>query len=318
MVTTGSTPTPNPRKRSRLVAALLAGLLVIGFTLYTVAAWLGYDTATLPRPPYPRLTPAAAFEEVQFAARGQTYQVNAFLQRGTADAPALINVHGYRGTRYSEHSLTRAAEMLAMGYTVLTIDLSDNGGSTVANGRISFGYSERWDVLGAFDYLLELGFGADRIGLVGESMGATTSLLAAAAEPRIRAVWEDSGFTNAPQVLAEQSAGAGFPSFIVPGALLIGVMRTGDRLQEADPLAAAGQLAANGTRVQVVHCQEDAVVLPHHGPDMYNGLKAAGVTVDFWLVGCTQHARAFYFAREEYNQRMDAFFKAALAPAAAS
>jgi dipeptidyl aminopeptidase/acylaminoacyl peptidase len=318
MVNSASTPTSPRRKRSRLVSALLVGLLVIGFALYSVAAWVGYDTATLPRPPYPPLTPAAAYEEVQFAARGQTYRVNAFLQRGAADAPALINVHGYRGTRYSEHSLTRAAEMLAMGYTVLTIDLSDNGGSTIDNGRISFGYSERWDVLGAFDFLLERGFSAGRIGLVGESMGAATSLLAAAAEPRIRAVWEDSGYTSALQVLAEQSAGAGFPSFIVPGALVIGVLRTGDRLHEADPLGAAGQLAANGTQVQVVHCQEDAVVLPHHGPDLYNGLKSAGVTVDFWSVGCTQHARAFYFAREEYNQRLDAFFKAALAPATAS
>jgi dipeptidyl aminopeptidase/acylaminoacyl peptidase len=300
--------TPHRRSRARFVWYALAGLLVVALALYSVAAWMGYDAATLPRPPYPPITPATPYEEVRFPSRGQPYLVNAFLQLGQADMPALINVHGYRGTRYSEHSLLRASEMNAMGYTVLTPDLSDNGGSTIGNGRISFGYSERWDVLGAFDFLLERGFSATKIGVVGESMGATSSLLAAAAEPRLRAVWADSGFSSAPQVLAEQAHTAGFPSIIVPGAALVGVLRTGDRLQEADPLAAAAQLTANRTAIQIVHCEQDAVVLPHHGPDLFAAYQAAGADAAFWLVGCVEHARAFYFARDEYNQRLKDFF----------
>ena len=43
-----------------------------------------------------------------------------------------------------------------------------------------------------------------RIGLVGESLGGTTVLLAAAAEPRIRAVWSDSAYARADTIVSDR------------------------------------------------------------------------------------------------------------------
>lgn len=306
------TTTPVRRSRRRFVMFITASVIFLALFAYTVVSWMGYDRLSLPSGEYARVTPEGVFEEVAFPSRGQDYQVKAFFEPREADMPVLIVVHGYRGTRYDKHNREKAAAFTALGYNVLALDLSDSGGSTYGNGRISMGFSERWDVLGAFDYLLTRGFAADRIGLVGESMGAATSLLAAAQEPRIRAVWEDSGYTSALVVVGEQAQGNGFPPIIVPGGLLIGRLRMGDRIDEATPIDAAAQLAANRTTVQIVHCEVDGTVAPHHGPDLYNAYKQAGVSVDFWLVPCQSHAAAFDFVRDEYTQRLDAFFRRTL------
>jgi uncharacterized protein len=303
---------PVRRSRGRFSAFVTAIVVLLAVVAYAGASWMGYDTLSLPSGEYARVTPEGVFEEVEFPSRGQNYQVRAFFEPRDDTMPVLIVVHGYRGTRYDKHNREKAAAFTGLGYNVLALDLSDNGGSTVDNGRISMGFSERWDVLGAFDYLLTRGFAADKIGLVGESMGAATSLLAAAQEPRIRAVWEDSGYTDALKVVSEQAQNHGFPSIIVPGGLIIGRLRTGDRINEAVPVDAAAQLAANKAVVQIIHCEKDETVEPHHGPDLYNAYKQAGVAVDFWLVPCQSHAGAFDFVRDEYTQKLDAFFRKTL------
>jgi dienelactone hydrolase len=290
---------------------MFVAVCVVLLTLfaYGVVSWIGYDTLSLTGELYAATTPEGEYEEVSFASRGQTYKVNAFFETGQDGMPALIVVHGYRGSRYDQHNRDKAAAFRALGYTILAVDLSDSGGSTVGNGRISMGFSERWDILGSFDYLLTRGFAADKIGLVGESMGAASSLLAAAQEPRIRAVWEDSGYTSAYVVVGEQAERNGFSPIIVSGGLIIGRLRTGDRLDEAVPINAAGALAASKTAIQIVHCEQDDTVAPHHGPDLYVAYQAAGVNVAFWLAPCQTHAGAFDYLRDEYAQRLDAFFR---------
>ncbi len=300
------------RSPKRRIMTLLLFTLIVGLTGYTLVCWIAYGSIT----GYQRQTlttqPDGDYETVQFASRGQTYTVEAFLQRGNPDGLALINVHGYRNSRFGDPPLSRGNAMYALGYTVLSPDLSDNGGTTVGNGQISFGYSERLDVLGAFDYLVAQGYAPERIGLMGDSMGAATSLLAAALESRIRAVWADSPYSRADQVLAEQAQASGIPPIIVPGSLLIGWLRTGDRIWEAAPIDAAAMLARQGQRVQLVHCAVDTMVPPHHSRDLFAAYQAAGVDVTIWDHPCQAHVSALSDDTDAYVSAMDVFFRAAL------
>jgi dienelactone hydrolase len=60
-------------------------------------------------------------------------------------------------------------------------------------------------VLGAWDWLSgAFGIPAKRIGLFGASLGAASVMLAAATEPRIAAVWEDSGYADTEQRVEEE------------------------------------------------------------------------------------------------------------------
>jgi uncharacterized protein len=295
-----------PRRRFLFLGAALLAVIAV----YSVISLQGYDTLSLPEMHNLTAAPSGEYQEVSFASRNQDYAVYGFyLPANTGAFKALINIHGYRGNRRDDYHLKRASYLRDLGYTVLSIDLSDNGGDTVGNGRISMGFSERWDVLGAYDYLLTRGFAPGQIGLVGESMGAATSLLAAALEPRIKAVWADSGYERADTVLSEQMESSGFPRIILPGGMVWAVLLSGDRIWEVAPIDAGPSFAANRQAIFLIHCEDDQKVFFHHGVGLNAAYKAAGVDVSFWPVRDGGHTSAILNHREEYLQRLDAFFK---------
>ncbi|MCC7448400.1 MAG: prolyl oligopeptidase family serine peptidase [Anaerolineae bacterium] len=296
--------------RSRLKRLTIGAILLAVLVIYGFVSRLGYDAMSLPLERIPPNTPPVAYQDVSFPSRNQTYPVYAFyIPAERANAPVLISIHGYRNSRHDDYHLNRAVYLHNLGYHVLSIDLSDSGGDTIGNGRISMGYAERWDVLGAFDYLLAQGFTPERIGLVGESMGASTALLAAAIDPHIRAVWADSGYTRADVVAGEQVEGLGLPRIIIPGGMLWGVLLSGERLWEAAPIDAGPALAAHQQAIYLVHCDQDKKVVFHHGVDLHTAYQAAGVDVTLWAVPGCEHSNAIVNNRDAYLQRLDAFFR---------
>ncbi|MCC7446638.1 MAG: alpha/beta fold hydrolase [Anaerolineae bacterium] len=296
---------------SHSLKRLIAGVILLTIIVsYGFVARLGYDAMSLPLERIPPHTPLAAYQDVAFPSRNQHYPVYAFyIPAEHANAPVLISIHGYRNSRHDDYHLNQAVYLHNLGYHVLSIDLSDSGGDTIGNGRISMGYAERWDVLGAYDYLLARGFTPEQIGLVGESMGASTALLAAALDPRMRAIWADSAYTRADVVAGEQVEGMGLPRIIIPGGMLWGVLLSGDRLWEASPIDAGPALAAHKQAVYLVHCDQDRKALFHHGVDLNAAYQAAGVSVTFWPVAGCAHSNAIVDNRDVYLLRLDAFFR---------
>jgi uncharacterized protein len=293
----------------KLVTTLVGVCVLVALTLYTIASAKGYDIVTKVPHRYEPKTPADKFEEVNFKSRGQTYPVYAFFLQGDPAWPALIHVHGRFGSRHNDADLERADAWRRLGYNVLSIDLSDNGGDTIGDGRSTLGFDEQYDVLGAFDYLLAQGYTPDRIGIVSISMGAASSLMAASKEPRIKAIWEDSGYSRADSVLWEQAQSAGLPPIIVPGGFAWGALFGGDRIWEVAPITHASTFAANKLALYITHSDDDKLVFYHHGVDMYNAFKAAGVEVTFWSLRGLGHGQIYDNFSQEYLRRLDDFFK---------
>jgi dipeptidyl aminopeptidase/acylaminoacyl peptidase len=303
-----TTSAPAPRRRNPL-PLIIIGIVLLALIAYIVVARIAYDTMSLrgTRTPREVLAPQMAYQDVSFPSRGRDYPVYAFWQTTTPDAPVIINVHGYGGSRYQPFIQNRAQILVDLGYNVLSLDLSDNGGQTIEDGRISMGFDERYDVLGAYDYLISQGYAPEKIGLVGESMGAATSLMAAELQPSIKIIWADSPFRDAPEVLREQAGVLGFPSFIVSGSLVWAQVMSNDDIAQASPMTDAANLAENDQSVYLITCVEDQVVNPHHGHDLYAQFQELGIDVQFWELGCTDHATGILFAPEEYVARLGAF-----------
>lgn len=98
-----------------------------------------------------------------------------------AGAPAIVLLHGYPAEKAD---LLPIAAALAPRFTVLMLDQRYFGQS---GGRATtLGFRERRDLRRAIDFLAERGF--DRVGVFGLSLGGAVALLAAAEDPRIRAV----------------------------------------------------------------------------------------------------------------------------------
>ena len=138
-------------RRLRIISTILV-LIVVG--IYMGISLIGYNVVFIPAPHHLTGTPSGDYQEVNFPSRGQPYQVYGFYLPGGPVTPVLIVAPGYRDDRRSDGSLSLANALRELGYTVLFIDLNANGGDTTGTGRISMGYHERYDVLGAFDYLV--------------------------------------------------------------------------------------------------------------------------------------------------------------------
>jgi dipeptidyl aminopeptidase/acylaminoacyl peptidase len=289
---------------------LAFALAALGYAVVCLAIAWRFTTAR-------RCAPAAfdgRAEPVSFSARDALARIDGWYidaDRPAADRPAVVFVHGKDGCRGDElKSPTFAlAHCLAdAGVAVLMIDLRGHG--TSSRSRMTYGERERFDVLGAVDWLR--GRGHARIGVLGASMGAATALLAAAMEPAIAAVVADSPFADFGRMIERQYRNLSrLPWFFLPGALLIGRLLTGVDLRGVRPLDAAPRLA--GRPVLVIHSDGDRFVPPEDSRCL-----ARAIGAECWTTPTRGHIGSYRALRADYPQRVLQFFLAKLsAPGAA-
>jgi len=178
------------------------------------------------------------------------------------------------------------------------IDLRGHG--TSSRARLTYGARERHDVLGAVDWLRAQGHG--RIGVLGASMGAATSLLAAADEPGISALVADSAFTDFGLMIERQYRKLShLPRCFLPGALAVGRLVTGVRLDRVRPLEAARSL--HGRPMLVIHTGGDRFI-----PAEDASALAGAAGADLWITAGTRHLGSYASDPAAYATRVTGFF----------
>jgi dipeptidyl aminopeptidase/acylaminoacyl peptidase len=322
-----STLTPRKRLRRRVVlgAILVLEVMMLGYAGASVLAArtiMGPNSSPgqLPR------TPAAwgmLYQTVSFPSRGDHLLIRAWLMPGLLPdgtrtlQRTIIVVHGIPGNRSSSVLLHVSATLVQHGFAVLAPDLRGNGESAPAPH--SLGEFEQRDILGAVDFLRTgaLPFpllGRPRvIGGWGMSLGASTLLLAAAAEPAIRAIVSDSAFADAAALVRSQWAQQGLPSWLLPGALKAGQLLYGVNYDKARPVAVVAQIAPRATLF--IHGTADSAV-PIANLDQLAAAASQppNAHVQTWKVPGAHHVQAFSLMTEVYVQRVVAFYQSALGP----
>lgn len=179
------------------IAAISVGLVLVCFGLGLV---LGRFMAASPRGAKPHYdgrddfrTPADLGLEAEDVAFGTDdgFTLRGWLIAGDPGKPALLCMHGGRDDK--RYFLPLAPALHAAGYTVLLFDGRCHGDSDDDPGGLSLGIRDHRDVLAAVEFLGGRGF--ERIGALGCSQGGASVVIAAAQEPRIKALWiESSGY----------------------------------------------------------------------------------------------------------------------------
>ena len=215
---------------------------------------------------------------------------------------AVVFVHGKdscRGDELKASTLALARQMTASGLAVLMIDLRGHGTSSAA--RLTYGAREQHDVLGAVDWLRAQGH--ERIGVLGASMGAASSLLAAAGDPSIAALVADSAFTDFGLMIERQYRKLSrMPRCLLPGALALARVITGVRLETVRPLDAAVSL--RGRPVLVIHSEGD-----HFIPVEDARALAAAASAELWITAGTRHLGSYASEPAAYAARVTGFFR---------
>ena len=331
------------RARRRGIAVGLGVVLALGVAGYAVASYYGYDRLAAATPHcgdrFPDSYSPASFgtegispdftaggfatkpyampgyQEVSFPsrdARQPRLTIRAWwVPAEKAGAPAVVVVHGGSSCRHDPVVLLPAGMLARNGFSVLMMDMRDEGDSDIEDGRWAGGTEEYLDVLGAWDWLQsEQGIPANRIGLVGESLGAVAVMIAMGEEQAIAATWEDSGYSDLDVFTDEELTKNGFPTWLHGGAILWARIISGDDLTSRSPLDEVEKIGARP--LAIVHGLADDRLSVHHAKDLAAAHATFVPGYEPWLVPRALHLQAAFAAPAEYERRIVAFFRAGL------
>ena len=301
-----------PRFRAITAAIFVALVVIYGGVSFMIADGVT-GSERKPQEDHPR-NYGLSWEDVEFPARHGDIRLSGWYLggdgQGGAGAPHLIFVHGLNSVRSANESVGLAARLVERGYSVLLFDLRGHGLSE--GDQVSGGYYERWDVWGAYDYLVgHRGAVPGKIGILGFSMGGSTAILAAADEPGIRALAADSPFAVASELVAQEAARkTPFPSWMVPAFMpAVKLMANGIYGIDLGTLTPVKSVTQLDYPVLIIHgTKDDRVALDH-------GERVAASGPDgtiLWRVNSDGHVNSLEEYPDEYFERVDAYFGALL------
>ena len=317
-----------PRRRLRLryiVVAALAALLVA----YGAASVLVYDqlsrvtavcsggradpaSYTIPNVdttpyllPEPTIASFPARDDARVTIAASWYPAAAGI-----DAPTVILSHGFTGCRFGPGDLLAAGMLHRHGIAVLMIDLRNHGDSTMVDMRFAGGVVEYRDVLGAWDWLRAQGVPEPRIGLLGFSLGAATTMIAMGQEPRIAAIWADSSYGDIGSAIRDELARNGYPTILKAGGVLAGKIIGGVDLESHSPLETTTLL--HGRPIFLTHGLLDQRINVRYAYELAASVAAHGEVAGLWIVPGAGHTEAIRLHPAEYERRLSDFFLGAL------
>ncbi|MFN2269238.1 MAG: alpha/beta hydrolase [Anaerolineae bacterium] len=296
-----------------IILWLFLSTTLLLLAILTALAWAGSSKLMARRVPNPQTSPAdlgLIFEDVSFQSRDGLTLRGWFIPANPAK-PAVIFCHGHAGSM--DPDVAYVPWFHAAGFSVLMFDFRAHGRSE--GNRVSLGYFERQDLLGAVDYLQ--GRGIMEVGVMGFSMGGAVGITTAAQCESIRATVSDGGFAHLESAVVGWGLGRGAPHWLALSLarLIITVAgwRLGVRLTEADPLRWVTHIAPRA--VLFVHGDRDIFVPVADVEALY---ARAGEPKELWRVAEAEHRRVDRLRPEEYRKRVIDFFERHLADAAST
>ncbi len=214
----------------------------------------------------------------------------------------IIAQHGYKGGR---NNMLYDAQILHLhGYSVLlsTVRAHDQSDGDL----ITFGKEEMKDLEAWYQYLLARDdIDPERIGILGESMGAMVGIQYAAHNKEIKAVISHSGSASLRGAIVNTVRRfTGLPAFpLAPMVTFWAERELGFGAAEVEMTKYIGQISPRA--VFILDGGKDGCVSTNSGVCLY---EAAGEPKELWFEPEAGHHGLPEVAPEEYEQRVVAFF----------
>ncbi len=225
-------------------------------------------------------------------------------------AQVVILVHGLNSSRTLEFAgkfPEFGAEMNRQGFSILMIDLRGHGQSS--DSRLTFGITERKDIIAAVNWLKQKGFNPRQIGVLGVSMGAAAVIGAAADDPDIAAIVTDSGYAEVyPIIQKNWKSASGLPEIFLPSTMMFGYLFTGYDPTSSKPVQEIGRISPRP--VLIIHSAID----PYTPVENAYKLKVGYPQAEYWETNAKEHPESFNTNPQVYVAKVTDFFYRSLVP----
>lgn len=217
----------------------------------------------------------------------------------------VILLHGHTSTRFG--TLDYAPLFVNRGCHVLAYDHRKHGASTGRYG--TYGAYESQDLLAALAYFKSItGLQDQQIGVLGESYGGATAIIASESAPNLAFVVADSSYESLRAIVTEQAVSQYGPAsrLLLPGAFILSELRAQFRIENASPIKAIER-----TRVPtlLIHSQQDTYTLPEHSEHLFasSDKSRTRLFISNWGAG---HVESIKVNPQAYAQVVDEFLGA--------
>ena len=302
------------RKWRRFVF-LAVFMLAVVFAIVTAIVSMYYAGEVI-RPARSAVEPinkniAFPYTSISFKSRDETAQLYGWHFNAKKTDRALIIVHGFGGNRFpfGLETIDLIETAVSADFNVLVFDMRNSGNAE--EGISAFGLHEKYDVLGAVDYLRNAGYSS--IAVLGVSTGANAAAAAGAmaGTDEIAALILDSPIVDT-------------RNFVMR---LVGVMNPdlpefpfnyeieaftgfylGAGVSGAD--AAVGLDGFMPRPVQLIYGNNDEIVSLEEITALYDDYMSRAVgKISIWYVQGAAHGDCFNAAKDEYLERVATFLR---------
>jgi len=278
-----------------LVSAALGGC-----ALY-FAAGAVFCLATLHVPRWPSGTPPAGAQDVSVVAADNATLRAWWIPAKHSNGNCVIVLHGIGASRAG--SVGFAPMFLDEGYSVLAPDSRAHGAS---GGRlVTYGLLERYDVIAWAHKMRKLG--CHKLYGLGESLGASILIQAAAVEPAFDAIAAESPYADlrgiAEYRVHQMAHVPDFVAWAVVGSAVL-YARTVDHLDLA-AVSPVRDIARESTPVLLIHGLADRRTPPSNSEELARANRHNAV----WLVTNGDHTNASSIAPGEFRRRVLGWFR---------
>jgi uncharacterized protein len=282
---------------------LILMLFAIPLLFIAALAWLGSNYLLARRPPDKADSPAKyglSAEAAEFRS-GDGITLRGWYIPAENSVKAIIVCSGANGSLDADVHV--APWLHAAGFNVLLFDWRAHGQS---EGKVvTLGFSERYDLIAAVQFAKAQG--AERVGVLGFSMGGTVAIATAAVYEDINAIVADSPFVTIVSAVAggliERGLHEGLSYGLARLLLITACLRTQFDLFEIDLARWIGRVAP---RPLLLMFGEHDVIVPHAEMDLV--FARAGEPKEIWRVPQATHRTLQDHQPEEYHRRIVEFF----------
>jgi dipeptidyl aminopeptidase/acylaminoacyl peptidase len=242
-----------------------------------------------------------AFEDVTFkTSDGLTLPAWYMPANDKNSKKAVLLVHGRTANR--TEGMRYAKAIVGAGYNVLAIDMRHPRQHPDIISTMS--YHEKKDVIAAVDYLTNEK-SITSMGVMGFSMGAATSIIVMANDPRIKVGIFSGSYANSMDVLSEQAnAIYSLPRYpLMPMVAKFFSWRGDLDIDEINPEKYIAQISPRP--VYIMHGTADKTVGFEHGQRLFDAAKAPK---QFWKAQNGEHTRLWQLDNEKADTSVVDFF----------